>query len=309
MTKQILDILQAGDAVINPTNNPPVIDPTLISDNRSIRQRFASARMSMQIGERTVIKTMARMTDWRLTIQASESKRLRKTILDMCVPTSWAHSLLTQPCRRENRRQVSRLTEWSAFLTSERGLWPQSQVRGWQLDETEGPHRIRFAHSPLNNFIITDVPPERSSSRWITMPLLRTWREGWNWFAMSFLLTRICLPFTSQKCHHGLRAMKLPPLKWTVSMKYLTYPSQTHMTPSDKQLTEEVIDDKLRRIRHDLEPGDVIEAVATVARIVGVDSSRALHFGCASPYLMNRPSWPVNHWKDTCIHARRCCRE
>lgn len=57
-------------------------------------------------------------------------------------------------------------------------------------------------------------------------------------------------------------------------------PSGAYLATSDKQLTEEVIDDKLRRIRHDLEPGDVIEAVATVARIVGVDSSRVwfLHF-------------------------------
>lgn len=37
---------------------------------------------------------------------------------------------------------------------------------------------------------------------------------------------------------------------------------------------EDIVDDKLRRIRHELEPGDVIEAVATVARIAGVDSSR-----------------------------------
>lgn len=34
-------------------------------------------------------------------------------------------------------------------------------------------------------------------------------------------------------------------------------------------------DDKLRRIRHELEPCDVIEAVKTVTRIVGVDSSRS----------------------------------
>ena len=34
------------------------------------------------------------------------------------------------------------------------------------------------------------------------------------------------------------------------------------------------MDDKLRRVRHELEPGDIIEAVATVARIDGVDSSR-----------------------------------
>lgn len=42
----------------------------------------------------------------------------------------------------------------------------------------------------------------------------------------------------------------------------------------DQQLAEEISDDKHRRVRHELEPGDVIEAVATVARIAGVDSSR-----------------------------------
>ena len=45
--------------------------------------------------------------------------------------------------RRENRRQVSRLTEWTNLLTSERGLWPHNELRTWRLDETEGPHRIR----------------------------------------------------------------------------------------------------------------------------------------------------------------------
>jgi hypothetical protein len=34
------------------------------------------------------------------------------------------------------------------------------------------------------------------------------------------------------------------------------------------------VDDKHRRVRHELEPGDVIEAVSTIARITGVDSSR-----------------------------------
>ena len=34
------------------------------------------------------------------------------------------------------------------------------------------------------------------------------------------------------------------------------------------------MDDKFRRVRHELEPGDVIKAVATVAQIDGVDSSR-----------------------------------
>lgn len=45
--------------------------------------------------------------------------------------------------RREHRRQVARLHEWSLALTSERGLWPDNQERLWRLDETEGPHRIR----------------------------------------------------------------------------------------------------------------------------------------------------------------------
>lgn len=40
------------------------------------------------------------------------------------------------------------------------------------------------------------------------------------------------------------------------------------------QWADEVAEDKHRRVRHELEPGDVIEAVITVARIVGVDSSR-----------------------------------
>lgn len=42
----------------------------------------------------------------------------------------------------------------------------------------------------------------------------------------------------------------------------------------DHQLTEDVADDKHRSVRHELEPGDVIEAVSTIARIHGVDSSR-----------------------------------
>jgi hypothetical protein len=41
------------------------------------------------------------------------------------------------------------------------------------------------------------------------------------------------------------------------------------------QLAEAIAEDKHRLIRHQLEPNDVIEAVSTVARISGIDSSRA----------------------------------
>ena len=44
---------------------------------------------------------------------------------------------------REDRRQVSRMQEWTYLLTSERGLWPHHESFLWRLDETEGPHRTR----------------------------------------------------------------------------------------------------------------------------------------------------------------------
>lgn len=37
---------------------------------------------------------------------------------------------------------------------------------------------------------------------------------------------------------------------------------------------DDLEEDRLRKIRHELEPGDVIDAVKNVSRVVGVDSSR-----------------------------------
>ena len=39
-------------------------------------------------------------------------------------------------------------------------------------------------------------------------------------------------------------------------------------------LADEFAEDKHRRVRHELEPGDVIEAVSTICRVSGVDSYR-----------------------------------
>jgi len=44
----------------------------------------------------------------------------------------------------------------------------------------------------------------------------------------------------------------------------------------EPEWAEDVGEDKHRRVRHELEPGDIIEAVQTATRIVGVDSSREL---------------------------------
>lgn len=44
---------------------------------------------------------------------------------------------------------------------------------------------------------------------------------------------------------------------------------------NNNALTDEIAEDKHRRVRHELEPGDVIEAVSTICRVSGVDSYRA----------------------------------
>ncbi|KAG6836952.1 hypothetical protein H0H93_000593 [Arthromyces matolae] len=134
----ILDIVQSSDAVLNPSSEKLSIDPSLVVDTRSVRQRIASARFSIHLGEKTVIKTMSRITEWRKTIQVSERKRLRKTILDL----------------REIRRQILSLHDWENRLTSERGLWPEDGVQVWRLDETEGPYRIRKRLEPQNEKIL-----------------------------------------------------------------------------------------------------------------------------------------------------------
>lgn len=69
------------------------------------------------------------------------------------------------------------------------------------------------------------------------------------------------------------------------------------------QLAEDVADDKHRRVRHELEPGDVIEAVSTVARITGVDSSRE---SIVRPVMsmLSAISWSLDLRADTLLYPR-----
>lgn len=72
-----------ANTLLDPAAEKLSIDPSLVIDTRSMRQRIASARFSVHVSERNVMKIMARMDEWRKTIQVSERKLLRKTVLDL----------------------------------------------------------------------------------------------------------------------------------------------------------------------------------------------------------------------------------
>jgi hypothetical protein len=76
-------VLQAAETVLNTSGEKTAIDPALIADTRSFAARFTSSRISVQLSERTLYKTLVRMHEWRKAIIASESKRFRKMVLDL----------------------------------------------------------------------------------------------------------------------------------------------------------------------------------------------------------------------------------
>jgi len=77
-------VLQNAEQLINGGNIPSTkIDPSLISERRSVRYRFGSLRLSSHLGERTIQKSTARILEWRATIILTERKRLRKNLLDL----------------------------------------------------------------------------------------------------------------------------------------------------------------------------------------------------------------------------------
>lgn len=80
---QLFDAVGLAQAALNPDTQTTPIDPKLIPRRLFGRQKFSSARLSVQLGERTVQKSISRILDWRKTIIISERKRLRRTVLDL----------------------------------------------------------------------------------------------------------------------------------------------------------------------------------------------------------------------------------
>lgn len=80
---QIMDTLQSAEALLNPrASQETSIDPTAVVGAKPRRRRMAS-RMSTQIAESTVKRSIARIHDWRESVISTERKRLRKTVLDL----------------------------------------------------------------------------------------------------------------------------------------------------------------------------------------------------------------------------------
>ena len=159
---QIMDVLQTAEALLNPrATQESSVDPAAVVGMKSRRRRMASVRLSMQLGESAVKRSIIRIHEWRKSVVITEKKRLRKTVLDLyvfCVVCSGENVPNVHSYSREHARQVSTLTEWATVLTTERGLWakPDSKL-SWRLDETEGPYRVRSVAALLERPIRPDV--------------------------------------------------------------------------------------------------------------------------------------------------------
>ncbi|KAG8823617.1 hypothetical protein FRC17_009281 [Serendipita sp. 399] len=145
--------------------------------------------------------------------------------------------------QRELHRQAERHTEWRTLLHSEYGIWPQHTDRYmWRLDDTEGPFRVRkkleleHARVPLHARI------QESDSREVRQ---------------------------IDDEVQSVVQMEVPP--WEESYEFAATEVE-----EEQQWDEDVSDDKHRRVRHELEPGDVIQDVRNVTRVTGVDASPGL---------------------------------
>jgi hypothetical protein len=78
----MLETLQSAEAVYNPNKTPADLE---VSVDRKSHKPRVSSKLSVEVGERTANKAMARMHDWRTSIMATERKRIRKSALDLQV--------------------------------------------------------------------------------------------------------------------------------------------------------------------------------------------------------------------------------
>lgn len=145
--------------------------------------------------------------------------------------------------QKELQRQAERHVEWRTFLHSEHGIWPRPSERYlWRLDDTEGPFRVRKKLELEHVKVPLSARIQESESREVREPEEET-----------------------QSVAH----VEIPP--WEESYEF----GATEVE-EEQQWDEDVNEDKHRRVRHELEPGDVIQDVRNVTRVTGVDASPGL---------------------------------
>ncbi|KAG8221472.1 hypothetical protein J3R82DRAFT_1685 [Butyriboletus roseoflavus] len=154
---------------------------------------------------------------------------------------------------RERRRRIAVISEGVLGGCSERDMWCHlGPERTWRLDETEGPHRTRNKLEPF-----TESPGQGHHAETNSMSNDERFRD--------------------------------PELSSTLQMDGLVKDeAEAFSDDNGNALTDEIADDKHRRVRHELEPGDIIEAVSTICRVSGVDSHPGLLiFGHSHLYMLD----------------------
>ncbi|KAI6157101.1 hypothetical protein BKA82DRAFT_965252 [Pisolithus tinctorius] len=151
---------------------------------------------------------------------------------------------------RERRRRLSSINTGILDVGSERDMWPHLvPERTWRLDETEGPYRMRIKLKP-----VVEAPLESRQRR-------------------------------SPSIAGEPEASSTAQLEQMADDAADDYGSSLFL--GSQALAENIVEDKHRRVRHELEPGDAIEAVGTVARVSGVDSwPGLLIFGKSHLYML-----------------------
>ncbi|KAG8936117.1 hypothetical protein FRC02_004435 [Tulasnella sp. 418] len=225
---RILQLAKEGFSVVT--------EPTASSPTGSHKRNWSimppnidklSRDKSLAGSVRASTRSAARITAWRANLITVEKRRLRKALQDY----------------REILRQSQWTSKWRDHLHIEDGLWPYNKYQlSWQLDDTEGPFRIRKRLIPESADSVVCHTTRVELSHEVKAP---------------------------DEDNQSVVQMEVPP--WADSGELVASD-----TDDDHRLSEEPCEDKQRRIRHELEPGDSIEDINTVTRIVGVDASPGL---------------------------------
>ncbi|KAF8547687.1 beach-domain-containing protein [Imleria badia] len=154
---------------------------------------------------------------------------------------------------RERRRRIAVISEGILGGSSERDVWCHiGPERTWRLDETEAPHRTRNKLEPFTD-----------------LPVLVHHAETNN--------------TTNDERDTDVSS--------TLQMDGSTKDDAEAFSDENgngNALADEIAEDKHRRVRHELEPGDIIEAVSTICRVSGVDSYPGLLiFGHTHLYMLD----------------------